>query len=183
MSKILYIIAGPNGSGKTTLAHELIKEEPVIFLNADEIAKRRNDTVGILSGRILLERLEKCFQNNDSIVLESTISGNYHKRIISRAKKEKYKIVFIYVFLLSVQQNLARIKQRVLLGGHNVPVPDVHRRYGRSLANFWDVIPMVSYWELYYNGEDSYEVIARGSDEKLEILNDDVYNRFKKEAK
>ena len=42
---------------------------------------------------------------------------------------------------------------------------------------------MVSYWELYYNGEDSYEVIARGSDEKLEILNDDVYNRFKKEAK
>ena len=87
------------------------------------------------------------------------------------------------MFLLSVQQNLARIKQRVLLGGHNVPVPDVHRRYGRSLANFWDVIPMVSYWELYYNGEDSYEVIARGSDEKLEILNDDVYNRFKKEAK
>lgn len=36
MIKKLYIIAGPNGSGKTTLAKELVKEDKIAFLNADE---------------------------------------------------------------------------------------------------------------------------------------------------
>jgi len=52
MTKKLYIIAGPNGSGKTTLAKELVKEDKIAFLNADEIAKKRSDKFGIKSGRI-----------------------------------------------------------------------------------------------------------------------------------
>ena len=183
MEKKLYIIAGPNGSGKTTLAKELVQEEKITFLNADEIAAQRSDTVGMLAGRILLNKLEKCFAMGDSIVLESTVSGNYHSRVIARAKKEKYKVVFVYVFLLSVEQNLARIKQRVALGGHNVPVADVKRRYKRSLQNFFDIIPSVHEWMLYYNGGDNFDMIAQGSGEKLEIMNEVVYNKFKKEAK
>lgn len=183
MEKKLYIIAGPNGSGKTTLAKELVQEEKITFLNADEIAAQRCDTVGMLAGRILLNKLEKCFTTGDSIVLESTVSGNYHSRVIARAKKEKYKVVFVYVFLLSVEQNLARIRQRVALGGHNVPVADVKRRYKRSLQNFFDIIPSVHEWMLYYNGGDNFDMIAQGSGEKLEIMNEVVYNKFKKEAK
>lgn len=53
MSKKLYIIAGPNGSGKTTLAKELVSEEKITFLNADEIARKRGDKLGLQSGRIL----------------------------------------------------------------------------------------------------------------------------------
>lgn len=59
MKKTLYIIAGPNGAGKTTLAHELVRDEAIMFLNADEIAAQHNDTVGLLSGRILLEKMDK----------------------------------------------------------------------------------------------------------------------------
>ncbi len=183
MSKKLYIIAGPNGSGKTTLAKELVSEEKIIFLNADEIARKRGDKLGLQSGRILLKKLDDCFNANESIVLESTVSGNYHTRVIQRARKEKYQIIFVYVFLMSVEQNLARIKQRVALGGHNVPITDVKRRYKRSLQNFFDIIPTVHQWELYYNGEDSFEVIARGAGEKLEIMDEALYNQFKKEAK
>ena len=58
MIKKLYIIAGPNGSGKTTLAKELVKEDKIAFLNADEIAKKRSDKFGIKSGRILLTKLD-----------------------------------------------------------------------------------------------------------------------------
>ena len=183
MKKKLYIIAGPNGSGKTTLAKELIKEENITFLNADEIAKKLDDDIGLSAGRVLLARLEECFKCKESMVLESTISGNYHDRIIERAKKEKYKIVFIYIFLDSVEQNLARIEQRVKLGGHNVPEPDVKRRYRRSLHNFWGTQKCANQWELYYNGENSYEIVARGCGDILEIMDDALYNKFKKEAK
>jgi predicted ABC-type ATPase len=183
MMKRLYIIAGPNGSGKTTLAKELIKEEAITFLNADEIAEKLGDSIGVTSGKLLLNELEKCFEYKKSIVLESTIAGNYHNRIIKRAKKDKYEIILVYVFLSSVEQNLARIQQRVKLGGHDVPESDVRRRYKRSLHNFPTVCKGVNQWELYYNGENSYELVARGTRDVLEIMDDALYNKFKKEAK
>ena len=37
--KKLYIIAGANGSGKSTIAKELLSDENLVFLNADDIAK------------------------------------------------------------------------------------------------------------------------------------------------
>lgn len=74
MKKTLYIIAGPNGSGKTTLAKELVKDESITFLNADEIAMRNNDDVGLLSGRILLDKFDKLIVGGKSVVLESTVS-------------------------------------------------------------------------------------------------------------
>lgn len=183
MNKKLYIIAGPNGSGKTTLAKELVSEEEIAFLNADEIAAKLRDDVGLAAGRMLLDKLEKCFRHKESIVLESTISGNYHERVLNRAKREKYEIVFIYIFLDSVEQNLARIRQRVKLGGHDVPEVDVRRRYKRSLHNFWKVQGFVNQWELYYNGENSYEPVSRGCGDIIEIMDDALYNKFKKEAK
>lgn len=183
MTKKLYIIAGPNGAGKTTLAKELVKEENISFLNADEIAKKCKDTTGIKAGRMLLERLDGLFREGQSIVWESTVSGNLHTRIITRARKFKYEIIFVYIFLDSVEQNLARIRQRVALGGHDVPSVDVRRRYMRSLANFKDITKRVSYWELYYNGEKTYELIARGRGPMVDILNEQVYDTFTKRIK
>ena len=183
MKNKLYIISGPNGSGKTTLAHELVKNEKVAFLNADEIALRCNDNIGILSGRVLLDKFDKLIKDKKSIVLESTISGNYHNRIIDVAHHAKYEIVFVYIFLDSVKQNIERIKHRVAMGGHNVPESDVRRRYARSMKNFKDVIKKVDHWDLYYNGDDTYELVARGKHAMLDILNDGLYNKFKKESK
>ena len=183
MTKKLYIIAGPNGSGKTTLANELVKEDKIAFLNADEIAKKRSDTIGIKSGRILLEKLDKLLVAGDTIVLESTISGAYHFGVMERAKRLKYEIIFIYIFLDSVEQNLLRIKQRVTVGGHDVPETDVRRRYERSMANFWPTALRASHWALYYNGEDNFEPIAQGRGENIDITNEATYNKFNKGIK
>lgn len=183
MTKKLYIIAGPNGAGKTTLAKELVKEENVSFLNADEIAKKCKDATGIKAGRMLLDKLDGLFRAGQSTVWETTVSGNLHTRIIAQARKFKYEIVFVYIFLDSVEQNLARIKQRVALGGHDVPSADVQRRYIRSLANFKDITKQVSYWELYYNGGESFELIARGTGQTVDILNERGYDNFIKRIK
>ena len=69
------------------------------------------------------------------------------------------------------------------MGGHNVPESDVCRRYARSMKNFKDVIKKVDHWDLYYNGDDTYELVARGKHAMLDILNDGLYNKFKKESK
>jgi predicted ABC-type ATPase len=181
MQRKLYLIAGANGSGKTTLAHELLKEaKDLTFLNSDEIAKNIGDELGLQSGRILLKRLDDFLKDKKSVVLESTISGKYHEHVIKKFRAAKYEIIFIYVFLESIEQNIARIKQRVLLGGHNIPESDVRRRFGRSIANFWKVIKLADVWKLYYNAETSYELIARGSISDAKVINDDIYKKFNK---
>lgn len=183
MKKTMYIIAGPNGSGKTTLAKELISDENVIFLNADEIALAINDRIGIQSGKIILNQLNDILHSGQSFVLESTISGRHHLQAIKNAQKQKYDIVLIYVFLESVEQNLARIKMRTQLGGHNVPKTDVVRRYKRSLENFNDLSKVVKDWKLYYNGGTKFQLVARHDSKNLEIINPTLYNKVCKVKK
>ena len=183
MKKTMYIIAGPNGSGKTTLAKELISDENVIFLNADEIALAINDRIGIQSGKIVLNQLNDILHSGQSFVLESTISGRHHLQAIKNAQKQKYDIILIYVFLESVEQNLARIKMRTQLGGHNVPKTDVVRRYKRSLENFNDLSKVIKDWKLYYNGGTKFQLVARHNSKNLEIINPTLYNKVCKVKK
>lgn len=176
MTKTMYIIAGPNGSGKTTLARELITDEKAIFLNADEIARALNDKIGIQSGKVILNQLNTILKSGQSFVLESTIAGKYHARAIKQAQQNNYDIILIYVFLASVEQNLARIKMRTQLGGHNVPKSDVVRRYKRSIENFWDLTHVMENWKLYYNGGTKFQLVACSDSKKLEILEPQIYN-------
>ena len=181
MKKRLYLIAGANGSGKTTLARELLREEKgLTFLNADETAARIGDGAGISAGRIILADTAKMLAGGNSFALESTISGNYHLRVLGEARGKGYEIILIYVFLDDIELNIARIKNRVRLGGHDVPEADVVRRFRRSVKNFGAVARLVDFWELYYNGVDGSKQIANGSGDNVEILNDDLYEQFKK---
>ena len=179
----MYIIAGPNGSGKTTLARELITDENIIFLNADEIAVAINDKIGIQSGKIILNQLNDILKSGQSFVLESTISGRHHLQAIRQAQQNGYNIILIYVFLESVEQNLARIKMRTQLGGHNVPKTDVVRRYKRSLKNFWDLTHIITNWKLYYNGGTRFQLVARHDSKDLEIIDLGLYNKMCKVTK
>ena len=176
--KVLYLIGGPNGSGKTTLARELISDNPNIsFLNADDIAREYNVSP-LRAGAILFDKMDKIFSTHDSFVFETTLSGRYHNNIIARAKSDDYKIVFLYVFLSSVEQNIARVRQRVALGGHDVTESTIRRRYSKSIMNFERVAELSDQWELYYNGGSSYELLARGIHERVKIINNPMYSSF-----
>ena len=176
--KVFYLIGGPNGSGKTTLARELIGDHPEIsFLNADDIQHKYNVTVG-RAGMMLLDKMEEVFSAHASFAFETTLSGKLHNKFIKRAKSDGYKIVFLYVILSSVEQNLARVRQRVALGGHDVPESTIRRRYDKSILNFEPVAQMADQWELYYNGDKSYELLARGVHDQVDIVNNPKYSNF-----
>lgn len=176
--KVFYLIGGPNGSGKTTLARELIGDNPKIsFLNADDI-QRENNVNAARAGMMLLGKMEEIFSMRASFALETTLSGKLHNKFIKRARADGYKIVFLYVILSSVEQNLARVRQRVALGGHDVPESTIRRRYNKSILNFEPVANMSDQWELYYNGDKKYELLARGVHDKIDIVNNPKYASF-----
>jgi len=75
-----------------------------------------------------------------------------------------------------------RIKARVLNGGHNIPDEDVIRRFYRSKNNFWNKYKdIVDEWDLFYNGVADYILVAKKESSNIEILNEALYNDFKKD--
>ncbi|MDD5202729.1 MAG: zeta toxin family protein [Sulfurimonas sp.] len=182
VSKTLYIIAGANGSGKTTFALTYAHLKNLHFINADEIAKAYDsndlEKYKIKAGKEFFKQLNYNLKNNDeSFIIETTLSGKYLIRVIEEAKQHQFEIVLVYLFLDDATENILRVKNRVLNGGHNIPVEDIKRRYIRSRQLFLHVYKdLVDTYLIFFNGDDSYELVA----ENEEILDENLYRQFLK---
>ena len=93
IEKNLYIIAGCNGAGKTTASFTILPEilDCKEFVNADEIAKGLSpfqpEKVSFESGRIMLNRINELFINNESFAFETTLATKSYLPKIINAKK------------------------------------------------------------------------------------------------
>ena len=182
MAKTLYIIAGANGSGKTTFAMSYAHLKKIDFINADEIAKKYdpNDLqkYKIKAGKEFFRQLNANLEmNSNSFIIETTLSGKYLEGVIKRAKSKNFRVVLIYLFLDDATENILRVRNRVLNGGHDIPIEDIKRRYVRSRKLFLNLYRnMVDKCLIFFNGDDNYELVA----EDNEILDEDLYLEFLK---
>jgi predicted ABC-type ATPase len=180
------IIAGANGSGKTTFSNKLIQELGYPFLNADNIERTFNEpSSGITklkAGRIFFAQLDSLILDNQSFILESTLSGQYLKKVIEDIKAKGYAINLLYIFLDSPQTCIQRIAGRVKKGGHFIPDEDVIRRYYRSKNNFWNsYAPLSTTWQLYYNGTADSQRVAIGKSNIYDVENKALFDLFLKD--
>ncbi len=181
--KTLYIIAGANGSGKTTFAKSFSSLNDLHFINADEIAKEldSNDILRykVKAGKIFFRELEDNLKKNKSFVIETTLSGKYLVKYIQKAKELNFYISLIYLFLETPKTNILRVQNRVLNGGHDVPIEDIIRRFYRSKKMFWNIYKyIVDEWIIYYNSNEVFEEIADDS----KIFDQEKYQEFLKDT-
>lgn len=156
----IYLIAGCNGAGKTTFANEFLPKEVkcLRFLNADEIARGLSplnpNASAVKAARLLLKEVHDDIQRRDTFALETTLSGKTYVRLFRRARRLGYEIELHYLWLSSPAQAIARVRQRVRMGGHDVPEPYIRRRFKRSLANLIaDYLPLATRWAIWDNRE------------------------------
>ena len=165
--KRILIIAGPNGAGKTTYANAWLQKGGYRhFVNADLIAKGLSpfdpDAAAVQAGRLMLEKLDELAARGESFAFETTLSGLGYVRRIQEWKKQGYRITLVFLRLQDPEQSVERVAQRVSLGGHNIPPEVARRRFGKGLANFYEVYRnLVHDWALVDNSGENPVMIER----------------------
>lgn len=151
-------IAGPNGAGKSTLAPYLLKDTFGLpeFVNADAIALGLSafspESVAFRAGRIMLERLHDLARAGASFAFETTLASRSYASWIGELKGRGYSFHLIYLWLRTPELAVERVKERVRMGGHDVPEGTILRRYRRGLRNFFALfMHLADTWAFYDN--------------------------------
>ena len=145
----LYVVAGPNGCGKSTLTRTVWLGDLEI-IDPDAIARRLSDSPG-QAAREAVKRRRAALRSGRTHLLETTLSGSGVLRHMEAARTARYRIELHYVSLESPELALIRIRNRVALGGHDVPEADVRRRFVRSRANLPSAISLADAVRFYDN--------------------------------
>ena len=153
-----WIVAGPNGAGKTTFALDYLPHVAGcrVFVNADLIvaglAPLAPEERRVAAGRVFLREVARNITARREFGFETTLSGRAHLRLVRRLKADDWRVELIYLALPDVEVAKFRVAERVSHGGHDIPVPDIERRFHRSLDNlFGDCVFLVDRAVCFFN--------------------------------
>lgn len=178
----LYIIAGSNGAGKTTFAREFLPDYAhcIRFINPDLIAAGLSPfdpaAAALAAGKVVLHEVQRAIDAGRSFALESTLSGRTYLRLLRLARAAGFTLHLFYLWIPDADLALARICDRVEAGGHDVPEPDVRRRYSRSLMNLFTLYgPAVDTIHFFDNSGEKPDIIFKEEAGVVTVLNQSLY--------
>ena len=169
--KNILIIAGPNGAGKTTFATEFLLNEAGCrtFVNADMIAAGLNpfepERSAVAAGRLMLRLIDDYVRKGETFAFETTLSGRGYARMIPSWQAQGYRVRLYFLSLPSPEMAIARVGNRVVEGGHDVPAEVVRRRFHAGMRNFLHIYrDLVDAWDLYDASAPVPQLIEYGGD-------------------
>ena len=162
---VLIVIAGPNGSGKTSVTSKILKHEwmeDAVYINPDLVAQERfgdwNSPDAIRKAVIYCQEWrEQCLAERKSLIFETVLSADDKIDFIERAKEAGFFVRLFFVCTESPTINASRIAQRVIKGGHDVPITKIISRYQKSILNCKYIATKVDRTYLYDNSVDDAE--------------------------
>lgn len=130
----LYLLAGPNGAGKTTFYERVVAVTGLDFINAhriaalrwpgDEVARAYDAAAEAAAVR------ERYLADRRSFITEAVFSHPSKVDLVTRAVEAGYR-VHLRVLIVPAGLSVARVAQRVLEGGHDVPEVKIRQRHER----------------------------------------------------
>ena len=160
---VLIVIAGPNGSGKTSTTRLVIKHEwaeQCVYINPDEIAQHKfgdwNDVEAVLHAVEYCETWrEQLLAERKDFIFETVLSSDGKVDFLRRAKEAGYFIRMFFICTESPTINAARIANRVMEGGHDVPIQKIISRYQKAIINAIKVAGFADRAYFYDNSIDN----------------------------
>ena len=160
------VIAGPNGAGKSTIAPAILKDYLGVteFVNADTIALGLSafnpEGAAFQAGRVMLQRLHNLATEQRDFAFETTLATRSYARWLKELKGRGYTIHLFFFWLPSTEYAIARVAERVRMGGHDVPVDTIRRRYHAGLRNFFMIHrQLADTWFMFDNSAPDIPVL------------------------
>ena len=174
---VLIVIAGPNGSGKTSVTTKILKHEwmeDAVYINPDLVAQERfgdwNSPDAIRKAVVYCQEWrEQCLAERKSLIFETVLSADDKIDFIERSKEAGFFVRLFFVCTESPTINASRIAQRVIKGGHDVPITKIISRYQKSVLNCKYIATKIDRTYLYDNSIDDVDakLLLRFSDGKI----------------
>ena len=174
------ILAGPNGAGKSTTAPSLLKGTLGVseFVNADVIARGlsafKPEGAALAAGRVMLARIRELARQRLSFAFETTLASRLFAPWIKELTERGYRFHLVFLWLPSADFAVARVNERVWMGGHDIPEETIRRRYESGLRNFFDLYrPLAATWRMYDNSKGpTPKLVASGEGNATTLIVD-----------
>lgn len=191
---VIILVGGPNGAGKTSLTqdlllHEWVTKEGCEYINPDEIAR---DVFGDWNSQEAMrdaateatQRREECLQQGRSLVFESVMSSPDKIDYLRRAKAAGYFIRLFFVGTDSPTICAARVAQRMMQGGHTVPLEKIISRWTKSITNCALAAQFIDRTYIFDNSVDGEKAtrLFRTVDGAVQKIDVDYINDWAKEV-
>ena len=119
-----------------------------------------------------LDRLRAAIDNGTHFTFETTLAGSTICSELRRAGElANHEIVIWYVGLASVEDNIRRVRERTLRGGHDIPEEAIRRRFTQSPINLVGLMDVLMHLYVFDNTESAAVDSLGGTDAApLEVL-------------
>jgi len=181
-TKQLWVLAGGNGAGKSTFYQQFLAPTGLPFVNADILARQldaeNTEAVSYKAAKLAEKLRMNLLQSGASFCFETVFSHPSKIDFLAAAKTLGYEIILVYIHLQTDELNQARVAQRVMQGGHNVPTDKITARIPRTMRYVSDALPLVDMAKFYDNSSKnqpflSVALLNRGQLQKqMEVLPD-----------
>ncbi len=161
-SPVFYLLAGPNGAGKSSLYRAAVADGLIPadaeFVNADlhEAAHLQHITDPQARSEQARQwadgRRAELLRSGQSFVSETVFSHESKLALIEEAHRSGFAVVLLVVCLDDPKRLLARVRQRVKEGGHDVPAERILARYPRTIKNLTVAVRQADLAMLYDSG-------------------------------
>ncbi|MBV8966094.1 MAG: ZTL protein [Mycobacteriaceae bacterium] len=157
------MLAGVNGAGKSSIGGATFRAAGADYYNPDEAAAElmavnqgldqvRANTAAWRQGKRLLER---AIAERLDFAFETTLGGSTIARLLAEAAPQGIEVRMFYVGLASPDAHMARVRQRVRAGGHDIPDATIRRRWRHSRQNLVQLLSVLAELRLYDNSLDA----------------------------
>ncbi len=157
----IYVLAGTNGAGKSSLGGAMFVESSAEYFNPDEAALRfraanpgmtpeEANSAAWRQGKRLLER---AISERLDFAFETTLGGRTIARLLHEALSQNMEVRVWYIGLASPELHIARVRSRVVAGGHDIPDAKIRERFDSSRLNLVRLIPKLTELRVFDNSE------------------------------
>jgi predicted ABC-type ATPase len=156
----LLVLAGVNGAGKSSHGGAQLEERGLTWFNPDTLSrqllgqggttKSDTDVDAWQAGR---RSLEVAIAEGRSYAFETTLGGHTIAHLI-RAAAKTHDITILFYGLDSVEHHLARVRQRVLAGGHDIPEERIRARWEGARENLIALLPYLASLQVFDDSQD-----------------------------